>query len=279
MLSYRGLLDDASKTLYHCSETPRIDAEYLLQHVVDKSLAWLISYGDQVATVEHTLAFQDFVQKRAEGIPVAYLLGYREFWTLKLRVNDHVLIPRGDTEILVEQALSRIGKDHSQTVLDLGTGSGAIALSVAKERPQSEVIATDSSELALEVAKANARSNQIENVSFVVSDWFCEINSHRFDVILSNPPYVHPEDPHLNQGDLRFEPLNALVSGSDGMKDLELIISQSPRYLTSGGWVVLEHGYDQAEAVRALLSEHGFSNIDLYADLNHLPRCTAAQKV
>lgn len=279
MITYRGLLDDASKTLYHCSETPRIDAEYLLQHVVDKPMAWLISYGDQAATSEHASAFQDLIHKRAEGVPVAYLIGYREFWTLRLKVNNHVLIPRGDTEILVEQALTRIQRHVPQKVLDLGTGSGAIALSVAKERPNSMVIATDRSALALEVAKANADSNQVENVCFAVSDWFSAINSQRFDVILSNPPYIHPNDCHLTKGDLRFEPSNALVSGFDGLQDLELIITDSPQYLNSGGWLVLEHGYDQAEAVQKLLVKNGFSNIDLYADLNHLPRCTAAQLI
>lgn len=279
MITYRGLLDDATQTLYDCSDTPRIDAEYLLQHVVDKSMAWLISYGDQAATAEHTSIFQDLICKRAEGTPIAYLLGYREFWTLKLRVNSHVLIPRGDTEILVEQALTRIRKDDSQTVLDLGTGSGAIALSVAKERPNIEVIATDSSELALEVAKFNAKSNQIKNISFTLSDWFSQIDTQKFDVILSNPPYIHPHDPHLTKGDLRFEPLTALASGVDGLQDLELIIKEAPKYLYRGGWLILEHGYNQAEMVKALLVKQGFASIDLYADLNHLPRCTAAQLV
>ncbi len=277
MLSYRGLLDDATRTLYEASETPRIDAEYLMQHVLQQSMAWLISYGDSIASAEHTRDFHQLVEQRAKGVPVAYLMGYRDFWTLRLQVNEHVLIPRGDTEILVEQALERLPKESAHRVCDLGTGSGAIALSIAKERRKSPITALDKSDTALHVAKANAEQNNISNVEFLQSDWFHSISGRTFDLIASNPPYIEHGDPHLTQGDLRFEPISALVADNNGLSDLQTIIQQASKHLRPSGWLLLEHGYQQAPAVEALLRESGYGNIELYADLNQLPRCTAAQ--
>jgi len=278
MLSYRGLLDDATRTLYESCDTPRIDAEYLMQHVIEQSMAWLISHGDSPASAEHTKEFSRLIEQRAKGTPIAYLMGYRDFWTLRLRVNKHVLIPRGDTEVLVEQALERLDVKASQTILDLGTGSGAIALSLAKECPQAQVTAVDQQAEALVVAQENARLNNISNVEFRQSDWFAAIGAEQqFELIASNPPYVELGDPHLQQGDLRFEPETALVADEQGLSDLRSIINAAPNYLKPDAWLLLEHGYQQASAVEQSLTEAGFNNIELYADLNHLPRCTAAQ--
>ena len=277
MLSYRDLLNDATQTLYEVCETPRIDAEYLMQYALGQSMAWLIAHGDSMATKDHTTDFISLINQRAKGIPVAYLMGYRDFWTLKLRVNEHVLIPRGDTEILVEQALARLEPVVTPKVLDLGTGSGAIALSLAKERSDCHVIAVDKQHEALTVAKDNARTNNLSNVEFLRSDWFDELSGQTFDLIASNPPYVEADDPHLAQGDLRFEPNTALIADEAGLGDLKKIIQSACTHLSTDGWLLLEHGHQQANRVESLLSEAGFSNIRLYADLNHLPRCTAAQ--
>ena len=275
--TYQKLIDDATTLLYESSETPRIDAEVLLQHAIEKPLAWLIAYGDSTATNEHLIEFYRLVELRQQGHPIAYIIGHKEFWSLDLIVNESVLIPRPDTEILVEQALERLIPNTTQQIIDLGTGSGAIALSLAKERPQSSVLATDSQTSALEVAKLNAESHRLTNVSFICSDWFTElVADQQFDLIASNPPYIESTDQHLTQGDLRFEPNSALVGSDDGLGDIRAIIEAAPNYLTNGGHLLIEHGYDQAESVKALLAAAGFNNITNYRDLNNLPRCTAA---
>ncbi len=277
MISYRGLLDDAAHTLYDSSETPRIDAEYLLLHVIDKSMAWIISYGDSNATKAHTLEFYSLIEQRAKGVPVAYLMGYRDFWTLRLRVNKHVLIPRGDTEILVEQALVRLDKFNEHKIADLGTGSGAIALSLAKERPNSSVVAIDLHQEAINIARQNAVENKLSNVVFRQSNWLDDADKEQYDLIASNPPYVEASDSHLDKGDLRFEPSTALIAKDKGLADLRAIIEKAPQHLVENGWLLLEHGYNQADQVHDLLAKAGFTNIQLYSDLNHLPRCTAAK--
>lgn len=277
MLSYRELISDATQTLYDCCDTPRIDAEYLMQHTLKQSMAWLISYGDSRATAEHTKTFNAMIAQRAQGVPVAYLMGYRDFWTLRLEVNNAVLIPRGDTEILVEQAIERLDPTKANAILDMGTGSGAIALSLAKELPLSSVIALDKENKALNVAKRNANTNAINNIEFKISDWFSSVSGEKFDLIVSNPPYIDADDPHLSQGDLRFEPASALIAPDQGLSDLHSIIIDAPKHLKDGGFILLEHGYQQADAVQTMLKQADFERISLYADLNHLPRCTAAQ--
>ncbi len=275
--TYQAIIDDATKIIYSHSDSPRIDAEVMLQHAIDKPLAWLIAYGDSVATKEHLISFYQLVALRQQGQPIAYITGHKEFWSLDLTVNKSVLIPRPDTEILVEQALERLASDSPATVLDLGTGSGAIALSIAKERPLAAVLATDSQTSALEVAEQNAQSHQLTNVSFICSDWFSELASQKFDLIASNPPYIEPQDPHLQKGDLRFEPSSALVGAGDGLDDIRNIIKQAPGHLASNGQVLIEHGYNQAEPVNDFFVAAGYKNIVNYRDLNNLPRCTAAE--
>jgi len=278
-VSYRGLIDDAKQALYDTSDTPRIDAEILLQHVINQPLSWLIAFGDRIASTEHTRAYYQLVEKRQQGQPIAYLIGERDFWSLVLSVNEHVLIPRPDTETLVEAALERIDSSNQNLkLLDLGTGSGAIALSLAKEQPTANVVALDQSPDALKVATHNAQHNQINNVQFMQSDWFSALDDRqKFDLIASNPPYIEPNDPHLAQGDLRFEPASALVAQENGLSDLRIIINQAPEYLNANGWLIVEHGYNQADDMKQLFNERGFTNVSTVYDLNQLPRCTLGQ--
>ncbi|MFT5571428.1 MAG: release factor glutamine methyltransferase [Cryomorphaceae bacterium] len=278
ILTYQGLIDSAAKLLYACSETPRIDAEILLQHATQESLAWLIARGDNHASSDHMKSFFALLEQRQAGQPIAYICGYRDFWTLTLKVNQDVLIPRSDTETLVEQSLEKISADLPCNLLDLGTGSGAIALALASERSQAQVLAVDSQEKALIVAKQNAESNGLKNVDFLHSNWFENIpNEHKFDLIAANPPYVEAGDPHLEQGDLRFEPDTALIADKHGLADLQTIINNSPKYLKKNGWLLVEHGYKQAEQVKQLFSQSGFCEIELFTDINQLPRCSAGQ--
>ena len=276
--SYRELLEDATQTLYADSPTPRIDSEILLQEVIDQPLSWIFAYGDTIATPDHVKRFFELIARRHQGQPIAYLLGYKDFWTLRLKVDPNVLIPRSDTETLVEHALEKYVELEQGQILDLGTGSGAIALALAKERPRTQVTATDYSAAALKIAKDNAMQNGISNVRFLQSDWFSGISDdEKFDLIVSNPPYVESGDPHLLQGDLRFEPDSALIAEGDGLSDLGKIIHCATSYLLPEGWLMVEHGYKQANEVEKLFADSGFSNIELYEDINNLPRCTAGQ--
>lgn len=279
MLTYRGLLDDATTQLFESSDTPRIDAELLLLHVIEQPLAWLIAYGETQASGEHVKTFYKFIKQRHAGQPVAYLVGKRDFWTLSLKVNSDVLIPRPDTETLVEQALEVLPRDTELDVLDLGTGSGAIALAIAKERPMAKVLAVDSQNAALKVAQENAQLNQIHNVTFIQSNWFSDIaDVTGFDLIASNPPYVEAGDPHLDQGDLRFEPQSALVAGGKGLDDIQHIVHTSAKYLQNDGWLFIEHGSTQSSEVAALFEAEGFNSIKLQQDISGLPRCTYGQR-
>ena len=278
--TYKNLVDDAKALLYEHCDTPRIDAEILIGHVTKQSLSWLISYGDSIASADHIKQFYQLVSERQAGQPIAYLIGERDFWTLSLSVDSNVLIPRPDTETLVEAALPLITNTADTSVLDLGTGSGAIALSIAKELPKANITAVDVHNNALNVAKKNAVKNNISNVSFVQSNWFESLDdSLQFDLIASNPPYIEPNDPHLNQGDLRFEPTTALVAQENGLADLSNIIQTAPEFLKDNGWLIVEHGYNQASAVDSLFKQYGFTKISLHKDLNNLARCTLGQLI
>jgi len=242
------------------------DAQSLLSHVLQKNRTWLFTWGDQAVADKDEARFRDLVAQRAAGHPVAYLTGNRAFWTLDLQVDQHTLIPRPETEHLVEKALQLGPANKPLEILDLGTGSGAIALALASERPAWQVTACDRSKPALQVAKANAERLGLNNVQLIHSDWFKAIEGH-FDLVISNPPYIPNQDPHLSQGDLRFEPVGALASGSDGLDDIRHIVSEAQQYLKRGGWLLLEHGYDQGEATRQILQQHGFKQIFTDADL------------
>jgi len=254
------------------------DARVLLRHVLATSNEFLATHPEQALTVEQTTAFQALVARRELGEPVAYLISVREFYGLEFLVTPDVLIPRPETELLVDLALQRIPVDYPRHVLDLGVGSGAIAIGVAANRPLAKITATDISATALQVAQQNAERlipfENRANIAFIKSDWYSNLGDTLFDVILTNPPYVAENDPHMQQGDLRFEPANALTPGGDGLDAFRAIIGQAPIHLHSNGWLLCEHGYDQAKAVRALLVAAGFQSVVSHKDLSGIPRTT-----
>ena len=218
--------------------------------------------------------FEALISRRLNGEPIAYILGCREFYGLNFLVTPDTLIPRPDTETLVEAALAKIPNKSNLSILDLGTGSGAIALAIARNRPQANVIAVDTSNSALEIANKNAENLNIHNIEFVLSDWFENLSNQRFDVIVSNPPYIEENDVHLTQGDLRFEPMSALASGEDGLDDIRKIIDSCLVYLKPQGWLMFEHGYNQAAQVADLMAQAGLSNIETIKDLGDNDRVT-----
>ena len=247
--------------------TARLDAELLLAFVLDKPRSYLYTWPDKLISEPQVTHYMSLLERRLKGEPVAYLLGRQGFWTLDLQVAEHTLIPRADTELLVEAALQLAGAQSQLQVLDLGTGSGALALALASERPQWMLTGVDRIESAVALAYSNQQQLQLQNVHFLSSCWFSALAGKKYDLIVSNPPYIADNDPHLQQGDVRFEPLSALVSGTDGLDDLRLIIAQAPFYLTAGGWLLLEHGFDQAAAVRELLEQAGFVEVSSQQDL------------
>ncbi len=249
------------------SDSARLDSELLLQHVLDCDRSHLYAHPERTLDDQQIERFNYLLQKRVSGLPIAYLVDHKEFWSLTLNVNKHTLIPRSETEILVESALQTISHDTQLHILDLGTGSGAIALAIAKERPLSHLVAIDISTQALEVARQNATVNNIHNIHFFQSNWFEALPEQCFDMIISNPPYIKEHDSHLSTGDVRFEPSNALVSGFGGLDDLKVIISQSVQYLNKKGHLLVEHGYDQGETVFQLLKQHNYENIEPLHDL------------
>jgi release factor glutamine methyltransferase len=248
------------------SPTARLDVELLLAAAIGKSRSYLHTWPERIVSSEAALTFAGYLQRRRSGEPVAYILGQQGFWNLDLEVAPHTLIPRPDTELLVETALELVPPAPAR-VLDLGTGTGAIALALASERAQWQVTAVDRVLEAVALAERNRQRLQLGNVQVLSSHWFSAIEGERFDLIISNPPYIAAEDPHLVAGDVRFEPSSALVAGVDGLDDLRTIISQAPGHLQPGGWLLLEHGYDQAVAVRELLAGHGFEQVESRVDL------------
>jgi len=252
----------------------RLEAEQLLLHALGRERAWLFAHGTDPADVQVQAAFAALLARRGAGEPVAYITGKRGFWTLDLQVTPATLIPRADTERLVELALERLPPGRPLQIADLGTGSGAIALAIASERPQAQVLATDASEAALAVARSNARAHALANVDFALGDWFAPLRSRSFDLIASNPPYIEAGDTHLAQGDLRFEPASALASGISGLDDLARIAAQAPVHLRPGGWLLLEHGFNQGAAVRGLLLQAGFDQVRTAQDLEQRDRIT-----
>ncbi|MBD9589513.1 peptide chain release factor N(5)-glutamine methyltransferase [Pseudomonas sp. PDM03] len=248
------------------SPTARLDAELLLAAALGKSRSFLHTWPERIVPSEAALKFAEYLQRRRGGEPVAYILGQQGFWKLDLEVAPHTLIPRPDTELLVEAALELLPATPAK-VLDLGTGSGAIALALASERPAWSVTAVDRVLEAVALAERNRQRLHLNNATVLSSHWFSALEGQRFQLIISNPPYIASADPHLVEGDVRFEPASALVAGADGLDDLRLIVAQAPDYLEAGGWLMLEHGYDQAEAVRDLLQTRGFEEVHSRTDL------------
>lgn len=237
----------------------RVEAEMLLLHVLHKPRSWLFSHAGDALPTDVQTAADALVGRRAQGEPVAYITGRRGFWTLDLDVTPATLIPRVETELLVELALARLPVNLPLRVADLGTGSGAIALSIAAERPRTQVLATDASAAALAVARRNAQRLGFGNVRFAQGDWLAPLADERFDLIVSNPPYIEAGDPHLEQGDLRYEPAAALASGVDGLAAIRSIVAGAGAYLAPGGWLLFEHGWQQGDAARTLLAAAGFT--------------------
>lgn len=248
------------------SPSARLDAELLLAAALGKSRSFLHTWPERIVPSDAALTFANYLQRRRSGEPVAYILGQQGFWKLDLEVAPHTLIPRPDTELLVETALELLPATPAN-VLDLGTGSGAIALALASERPSWQVTAVDRVLEAVSLAERNRQRLHLDNVTVLSSHWFDSLKDHRYTLIISNPPYIAAADPHLAAGDVRFEPASALVAGPDGLDDLRLIIAQAPLHLEAGGWLMLEHGYDQADAVRDLLLTQGFVDVHSRQDL------------
>ena len=253
------------------------DAALLLAHALGQPRSWLYAHGDDEVDAATAARFESLVARREGGEPIAYLTGTRGFWKHEFRVTPDTLIPRPETERLVELALERLPPGEPLRIADLGTGSGAIALALALERPRAQVVATDASAGALEVAQANAARLGAGNVEFRQGSWFEPLAGERFDVVVGNPPYVAAGDPHLARGDLRFEPASALASGGDGLEDLRAIVRDAPSHLLPGGWLLLEHGFDQGEAVRGLLQARGFTGATTARDLEDRDRVALGQ--
>jgi release factor glutamine methyltransferase len=259
-------------------EDARADAELLLAHLLSRPRSWLYAHGDEAMAPELALRFAALLQRRAQGEPVAYLVGRREFWSLDLEVTPATLVPRPETELLVELGLDRLPAGSTGLVIDVGTGSGAIALAVAWERPQARVTAVDASAPALLVAQRNAVRLGLERVRFLRSDWFSAIRDECFDLVLANPPYLAEDDPHLREGSLPFEPASALASGRDGLDALRTICAEAPARLRPGGWLLFEHGLEQGAPSRALLQSAGFEQVHTWRDLEGRERVSGGMR-
>ncbi len=271
-LSIRALLDHAG------SRVPaRLDAELLLAHVLGCSRSTLYAHPQRRLQPQQAAAFEHLLARRSAGEPLAYLIGEREFWSLALAVTPATLVPRPETELLLERALALMPAESAVRVADLGTGSGAIAIALARERPHAHISATDSSAAALAVARDNARRHDCGHIVFRHGDWLAALAGESFDLIVSNPPYVAAGDPALTGDGVRFEPRDALAAGADGLDDLRTIIATAGPHLRAGGWLLLEHGHDQAAAVARLLQQHGFEHVDCQRDGAGQPRVSGGR--
>lgn len=258
------------------SETPKLDSQLLLCHVLNCKTIYLHSQAQQNLTDVQQQLFATFISQRQQGTPVSHLIGEQGFWTLDLKITSATLIPRPDTELLVELALDKLAPEMQ--LVDLGTGSGAIALALAHEQPETQIFAMDRCAAALAVARYNAEKHHISNVIFWQGKWLAAIAEGSFDIIVSNPPYIKSDDPHLLEGDVRFEPTTALVSGYDGLDDIRIIVKQAQRGLKPSGWLLVEHGFDQAQSVQMLFQQAGFTHISSHQDLGRNDRVVIGQK-
>lgn len=276
MMDFKRWMAQATEQLTQ-SDSPRRDAEILLGHVTGKSRTFILAFDETpLCAVQHD-ELEALLARRVRGEPVAHLVGMREFWSLPLHVSPVTLIPRPDTECLVEQALVRLPAGPCD-ILDLGTGTGAIALALASERPDCRVTAVDFIAEAVALASHNASELGIHNVTLCQSNWFSALSGQRFSMIVSNPPYIDEQDPHLVVGDVRFEPKSALVAAKAGLADLAHLVAESPRFLQPGGWLLLEHGWTQGVAVRQLFEQAGYQQVETCRDYGGNDRLTLGQR-
>lgn len=268
-------LTHAKAELIDITTTPDLDSELLLALVLQVPRSYLHAYREQILIHTQNEAFADLIKRRLTGEPIAYILGWKEFWSLKLQVTPNVLIPREETELLVELVLQELSKDRKMRVVDLGTGSGAIALALASMRSNWEILATDLYPKALQVAHDNAKILGISNVNFYQGDWCLALPAEAYDAIIANPPYIQAQDLHLNKPEMKFEPREALIAdGDDGLGAIRIIVAQAKLRLRDGGWLFLEHGFDQGRAVEQLLIERGYTDVSLHHDLAGFERVT-----
>lgn len=274
------LLKYSTQQLAETSGSPRLDAEILLAYSLQKPRSFLYTWPEHIPTPSQLKEYESHLKQRQSGQPIAYLTGYREFWGMALTVTPDTLIPRPDTELLIETVLQYVSHQQTLNILDLGTGSGAIAIALASELPKAVITATDKSATALAIAQHNAKQHQQRHIRFILSDWFSGIASdERFDLIISNPPYIAENDEHLTQGDVRFEPRTALASGPDGLDDIRHLIKHAPNYLAEGGWLMLEHGYDQATVVKEILQQNDYEHTHCLQDLAGNDRVSCGQPI
>lgn len=279
-MEIRQALADATRALNQHSDSARLDAELLLAYCLQKTRTYLFTWPEKNLTVAQDQCFQALLTQRLTGHPIAHLVGKREFWGLDLEVTPDTLIPRPDTELLVDVALQHINEQAHGSLIDLGTGTGAVALAIASERPKLHITATDIHARTLAVAQRNAERHHCNNVRFIQSDWFQALPATaRFDMIVSNPPYIASDDPHLQQGDVRFEPERALTSGTDGLDDIRHLIRNAKNHLKTGGWLFVEHGYDQGTTVTDLLRHAHYTHVHCYQDLAGNDRVSGGQHV
>ena len=278
MPTIKTLLARAANSLTSHSDSPSLDAEVLLGFVLNKPRTYLRAWCDNTLTDQQISAFEALIKQRLQGIPIAYLTGTREFWSRDFTVTRDVLIPRPDTELLIELSLELIPKNYALNLIDLGTGSGIIAVTLAAERPNAQVTAVDASLAALAVARHNARQYQLTNIEFYQSDWFANVPKLLFDLVISNPPYIDSDDEHLQQGDVRFEPKTALIAEDQGLSDIQIIADKARGYLKPAGHLLIEHGYNQAPQVQAIFNALAYDKVQSCLDLSGQPRVTCGQK-
>jgi release factor glutamine methyltransferase len=274
MTTIQNHLNTATNRLTSFSESPRLDVEVLLAFILGKNRSYLRAWNDKILDAPTILQFETLISQRLNGMPIAYLTGTREFWSRDFFVSADVLIPRPDTELLIELCLAQIPENAPFNILDLGTGSGIIAVTLAAERPKANVIAVDASSAALKIAQKNALFHDCKNIEFILSDWFSAVPLIEFDLIVSNPPYISPDDEHLSQGDVRFEPKTALCATENGLSDIKKIAAAAKNYLKQNQPLLFEHGYNQSEAVQAILQSLGFADVRTHYDLAGLARVT-----
>jgi len=272
-----SVLYEAARALAACSDSAVLDAEVLLCLTLNKERSYLRAWPDKELQPEHTAKFWTLIQERLKGIPIAYITGNREFWSRDFHVTPDVLIPRPDTELLVELSLKLIPPDKPIKIIDLGTGSGIIAITLAAECPHALVSATDFSLAALRIAQLNANKHHINNIQFYQSNWFANVPDAKFHLIVSNPPYIAEDDVHLKQGDIRFEPQTALCAGEQGLSDIKIIAETARNRLEPGGHLLIEHGYDQQYPVQTIFKDFHYDNVQTVTDLSGQPRVTYGQ--